>query len=106
MYVIVVKFEVRPEWVQRWPDLVSGFTTATRREPGNLWFEWSRSLENPDEFVLVEAFTDDGAAPHVSSEHFAQAMRDLPQALVRTPKIISRQVAGDGWEEMDELRVG
>lgn len=106
MYVIVVKFEVRPEWVQRWPDLVSGFTTATRREPGNLWFEWSRSLENPDEFVLVEAFTDDGAAPHVSSEHFAQAMRDLPQALVRTPKIISRQVEGDGWEEMDELRVG
>jgi quinol monooxygenase YgiN len=106
VYVIVVKFEVRPEWVQRWPDLVSGFTTATRREPGNLWFEWSRSLENPDEFVLVEAFTDDGAAPHVSSEHFAQAMRDLPQALVRTPKIISRQVEGDGWEEMDELRVG
>ena len=105
MYFIVVKFEVKPEWVQRWPDLVSEFTTATRREPGNLWFDWSRSLENPNEFVLVEAFTDDGAGPHVNSAHFAQAMKDMPQALVRTPKIVSRQVDGDGWDEMGELKV-
>ena len=105
MYFIVVKFEVKPEWVQRWPDLVSEFTTATRREPGNLWFNWSRSLENPNEFVLVEAFTDDGAGPHVGSEHFARAMQVMPQALVSTPKIISRQVDGDGWDEMGELTV-
>jgi quinol monooxygenase YgiN len=105
VYVIVVKFEVKPEWVQRWPDLVSTFTTQTRREPGNLWFEWSRSLEDPNVFVLVEGFTDEGAGPHVSSEHFAQAMRDLPQALVSTPRIISRQVEGTGWDEMGELTV-
>jgi quinol monooxygenase YgiN len=105
MYLIVVKFEVKPEWVQRWPDLVAGFTTATRREPGNLWFEWSRSLDNPDEFVLVEAFADDGAEAHVSSEHFAAAVRDLPRALVRTPKIVSRLVEGDRWDEMGEMTV-
>ena len=106
MHAIVVTFQVKPEWVERWPALVADFTTATRREPGNLWFQWSRSLDDPDEFVLVEGFTDDGAGPHVSSEHFAQAMRDLPQALVSTPKIISRQVEGEGWDEMGELRVG
>jgi quinol monooxygenase YgiN len=105
MYLIVVKFEVKPEWVQRWPDLITSFTTATRREPGNLWFEWSRSLDNPNEFVLVEAFTDDGAGPHVSSEHFAQAMRELPPALLSTPKIVSRKVEGDSWDEMGEMTV-
>jgi quinol monooxygenase YgiN len=105
MYFIVVKFETLPEWSDRWMDLVADFTAATRAEPGNLWFEWSRSLENPAEFVLVEAFTDDGAAPHVQSEHFAAAVRDLPPALVRTPKIVSRQVEGDSWDEMGEMRI-
>ena len=106
MYFIVVKFEVKPEWVQRWPDLVSEFTTATRREPGNLWFDWSRSLENPNEFVLVEAFTDDGAGSHVSSPHFARAMSEMRPALASTPKIVSRQVEGSGWDAMGELQVG
>lgn len=105
MHFIVVKFETKPEWSERWMDLVGDFTAATRAEPGNLWFEWSRSVENPAEYVLVEAFTDDGAGPHVNSEHFQRAMREMPQALVATPKIISRSVEGDGWDLMGELTV-
>jgi quinol monooxygenase YgiN len=105
MYLIVVKFQTKPEWTDRWLDLVAGFTEATRREPGNLWFEWSRSVEDPHEMVLVEAFTDDGAGPHVSSDHFKKAMQDLPQALASTPRIVSRQVEGDGWDEMGELSI-
>jgi quinol monooxygenase YgiN len=105
MILINVKFETKPEWTDRWLDLVKDFTESTRAEPGNLWFEWSRSVDNPAEFVLIEAFTDDGAGPHVQSEHFKKAMQDMPQALVRTPKIVSRQVEGDGWGEMGELTV-
>jgi len=33
-------------------------------------------------------------------------MQDMPQALASTPRIISRQVEGDGWETMGELQVG
>ena len=105
MYFIVVKFQAKPEWTDRWTDLVRDFTEATRAEPGNLWFEWSRSLEDEHTFVLVEAFTDDGAGPHVSSPHFAQAMHDLRPALVSTPTIVSRQVDGTGWDTMGELQV-
>ena len=49
---------------------------------------------------------DDGAEPHVKSEHFAKMQREFPQYLAATPKIVSRQVDGDGWEEMGELQVG
>ena len=56
MIFIVVKFTVRPEYSEQWIDLVDDFTQATRQEAGNLWFEWSRSVENPDQFVLLEAF--------------------------------------------------
>ena len=105
MYLIVVKFKTKPDWTDRWMDLVDSFTKSTRAEAGNLWYEWSRSIEEPDTFVLVEAFTDDGAGPHVNSDHFKRAMQELPQALVATPKIVSRQVEGDGWGEMGELTV-
>lgn len=105
MYFIVVKFRTRPEWTDRWLDLAADFTAATRAEPGNLWFEWSRSVEDEHEFVLVEGFTDDGAGPHVTSEHFRKAVRELPQALARTPRIVSRQVSGDSWDPMGEMTV-
>jgi quinol monooxygenase YgiN len=106
MIFIVVKFQVRPEWVDRWLDLAGPFTEATRREPGNLWFEWSRSVDDPSEFVLVEAFVDgDAGAAHVSSEHFAEAMRALPVALVATPKVVSQAVDQDGWAELGEMTV-
>lgn len=106
MYFIVVKFPVKPEFIDTWMERVTPFTEATRKEPGNLWFEWSRSVEDPSEFVLVEAFTDDGAGPHVNSDHFKQALVDLPPALSATPKIVSRQVDGDGWDQMGEMRIG
>jgi quinol monooxygenase YgiN len=106
MIFIVVKFETLPEWSDRWLDLVADFTAATRAEPGNLWFDWSRSVDDPSEYVLVEAFDDDGAVPHVNSPHFKQAMQDLPQALVATPKIISTTIEGAReWSAMGELRV-
>ena len=105
MYLIVVKFPVKPDWSERWLDLVAGFTASTRAEPGNLFFEWSRSVEDPDTFVLVEGFTDDGAGPHVNSDHFRQAMREMPQALARTPQIISKQVEGASFGPMGELEI-
>jgi quinol monooxygenase YgiN len=105
MILIVVKFEVKPEFVDRWIELTRPFTEATRNEQGNLWFDWSLSLENPEEFVLIEAFQDDAAEAHVTSEHFQQAMKDMKPALKSTPKIISRTVDGQGWDEMGELQI-
>jgi quinol monooxygenase YgiN len=106
MIFIVVKFHVRPDWVERWLDLVAPFTEATRAEPGNLWFDWSRNVERPDEYVLVEAFRDgDAGAAHVNSEHFRAAMRDLPPALVATPKVISQNVAQTDWDDLGEMTV-
>ena len=106
MIFIVVKFLTKPEWTDRWPELVAPFTAATRAEEGNLWFEWSRSLDNPAEYVLVEAFRDgDAGAAHVGSAHFKQAQQDLPAHLAATPKIVSQAVDQDDWSELGELAV-
>ncbi|MCU1574870.1 MAG: antibiotic biosynthesis monooxygenase [Micrococcaceae bacterium] len=105
MIFIVVKFHVKPDWTDRWLDLTREFTEATRQEPGNLWFDWSRSADNPHEFVLVEAFQDDAAEAHVNSAHFTKAMQDMPQALTETPLIISEKIDAEGWGRMGELTV-
>ena len=103
---ITAKFRVLEEHADRWPEITREFTEATRAEPGNLWFEWSRSLDDPTEYVLVEAFRDgDAGAAHVQSDHFATATAALPGYLVATPQIVSQTVEQDGWSELGEMRV-
>lgn len=105
MILINVKFQLKPEHADAWPEISRAFTEATRAEPGNLWFEWSRSVEDPNTYVLIEAFDDDGAGPHVQSPHFEQMKAEFPQYLAATPQIVSKQVDGDGWGPMGELQV-
>ena len=93
MIFITAKFQIKPEDADRWPQISAEFTAATRAEPGCLFFDWSRSLADSTEYVLVEAFRDDDAgAAHVGSDHFAEARRTLPPHLAETPRIINATV--------------
>ncbi len=105
MILINVTFPVKPEFADRWPEIASEFTENTLAEPGNLWFEWSRSVKDPNTYVLIEAFTDEGAGPHVDSPHFKKMQEEFPQYLTATPQIISHQIDSDGWGPMGEISV-
>ncbi|WP_433516909.1 putative quinol monooxygenase [Nonomuraea sp. CA-143628] len=106
MIFITAKFRVLPEHADRFIEIVGDFTQATRDEPGCLWFDWSRSVAEPTEYVLVEAFRDDEAgAAHVQSEHFKQARRTLPPYLAETPRIVNATVPQDDWSLLGEMAV-
>jgi quinol monooxygenase YgiN len=106
MIFITAKFAIRHEDADRWPQIAADFTEATRKEPGCLWFDWSRSLDDPAEYVLVEAFRDDAAGlAHVTSAHFKEAQRTLPPHLTRTPRIVNVTVPADDWSLLGELAV-
>ena len=106
MIFITARFRIRPEEADRWPEISRSFTEATRAEPGCLWFDWSRSIEDPTEYVLVEAFADgDAGAAHVQSDHFAAAQKELPRHLAETPRIVNFEVPGTDWSELGELAV-
>ena len=103
---IVAVFTIKPEHADRWIEISRPFTEATRAEPGNLWFDWSRSVEDPTVYTLVEAFRDgDAGAAHVQSAHFAEATAFLPAHLVATPRVVSQAVDQDDWSELGEMRV-
>ena len=104
MIFIAVKFSIRPAVADQWLARVAAFTAATRAEPGNVFFEWSRSVDRPNQFVLLEAFRDRAAGEaHVHSEHFQAAMAWMPDMIAATPEIIHVEVPGASWATMAEL---
>ncbi|MFI6094546.1 putative quinol monooxygenase [Lentzea sp. NPDC051213] len=106
MIFITAKFQVLPEHADTWSELSRSFTEATRAEPGCLWFDWSRSIADANEYVLVEAFRDgDAGAAHVQSEHFKNAQKELPQYLAETPKIVNTVLEQDDWSRLGEMEV-
>jgi quinol monooxygenase YgiN len=103
---ITAKFRVLPQHADDWPEISRDFTEATRSEEGCLWFEWSRSLDDPSEYVLVEAFRDgDAGGAHVGSDHFKKAQETLPPYLVETPRVVNFEVPGTDWSELGEMKV-
>ena len=105
MILIIVKFPVQEEHAECWPHHVEEFTTATRAEPGNVFFDWSRSVDDPNEWILIEAFTDeDAGGAHVQSAHFAAAMHAIPAYIRAVPQIINVNAPDHpGFAPMGEL---
>ncbi|MEV0324205.1 putative quinol monooxygenase [Streptomyces sp. NPDC050658] len=104
MIFIVVKFTVRPEFSDSWIERTAAFTAATRAEPGNVFFEWSRSVDDPNQFVLVEGFAGQEAGEaHVGSDHFKAAMETMGELIAAVPQIVNTEIAQDGWSAMSEL---
>jgi quinol monooxygenase YgiN len=106
MIFITAKFRVLPEYADKWTEIAAEFTAATRGEPGCMWFDWSRSVADPAEYVLIEAFRDDAAgAAHVQSGHFKNARQTLPHYLAETPRIVNFKLPQDDWSLLGELAV-
>lgn len=106
MIFITARFQIKPEHADAWPELSRAFTEATRAEEGCLWFDWSRSLDDPNEYVLVEAFRDgDAGAAHVNADHFRSAQQELPRYLAATPRIVNVELEQDDWSELGEMAV-
>ncbi len=106
MILINVRFRPLPEYVENFRELVDEFTRKTREEPGCIFFDWSRNTDDLNEYILIEAFQDDGAEAHVNSEHFRAATEMFPTILAETPQIINTLIEGKtGWDRMAEFQV-
>lgn len=106
MIAIAVKWTIKPEYAEDWPQISREYTEATQNEPGCLWFEWSRSLDDPNTYVLIEGFRDsDAGGEHVNTAHFHKGMAEFGQYVASRPKIVSVETPGDGWNELGELKM-
>ena len=106
MILIVVKFPVRPERTEEWSALAADYARAVNAEEGSLFFEWSKSLEEPDTFVCVEGFRDAGSgAAHVQTQAFQDFVEQAPDLVARQPQIIYVDAPDvPGWGPMGEIQ--
>ena len=105
MIYITVKFTIRAEKADAFMDEAASYTAATRAEEGNVFFEWSRSLDEPSTFVLLEAFRDaEAGAAHVAGAHVKDFFQWAPDWVTAKPQIIyldSPELSG--WGPMGEI---
>ena len=105
MILITVKFPIRPDKTAEWLELADFYTKAVGAEPGNEFFEFSRSLEDENVYVCIEGFTNSAAgAEHMAQPHVARFMSEMPDIVSRRPEIIyvdADEVAG--FVEMGEI---
>ncbi len=105
MIYITVKFAIRPEKADAFLQEAAPYTDATRAEEGNVFFEWSRSLDEPSTFVLLEAFRDaDAGAAHVAGQHVQDFFSWAPDWVSAKPQIIYIDEPDlTGWGPMGEI---
>src|SRR3984957_4849760 len=99
----VVKQPVRAKYADDFPTLIADYIAASRAEPGNLFFDWCRSADDPNLWFLIEGFRDAeaGEAP-VSSEPFHAAMPGTPRPPAAAPETIHVEAPGEGWGSVSE----
>ena len=74
--------------------------------PGTSGSTGRAASDNPDEFVLLEAFRDgEAGAEHVKTAHFKTALKEQPAMLAKIPDIINVEIPGTEWSKLAEMSV-
>jgi quinol monooxygenase YgiN len=83
-YVVSAKWRAKPGREDRLKALCEEMTAPSRAEPGNLYYQAQRSLEDPQLFYLYEQYVDEaGYVAHQESEHFTRLVKGeaIPELL-------------------------
>src|SRR6476659_11431411 len=89
MILIIVEFPIREDRLDAWDELSASYAKAVNAEPGCFFFEFSRSLTEPNTFVCIEGFRDAAAGgAHMAQDHVARFMQEMPDIVAARPQII------------------
>jgi quinol monooxygenase YgiN len=83
-YVVSAKWRAKPGKEDRLKALCEEMTEPSRAEPGNVFYQAQRSVEDPGLFYLYEQYVDEaGYEAHMDSEHFTRLVKGeaIPELL-------------------------
>jgi quinol monooxygenase YgiN len=101
MILINIKMRIRPEKMDEWLAVAAAYSKDVNSEDGCLFFNFSRSIGDENEFVCIEGFKDaDAGAAHVKNEFFEVA----PDLVAAQPQIIYIDTPHDGFGPMGEIK--
>lgn len=84
-YVVTAMWTAKPGERDRIGGVIGAMTAPSRAESGCLLYQGHRSLEQPDMFLLYEAYVDEAAyLAHTQTQHFTELVKgDAIPHLVR-----------------------
>jgi quinol monooxygenase YgiN len=83
-YVVSAKWRAKPGKEERLKAVCEEMTEPSRAEPGNVFYQVQRSLEDPQLFYLYEQYVDEaGYVAHQETEHFTRLVKGeaIPELL-------------------------
>ena len=83
-YVVSAKWRAKPGKEERLKALCEEMTEPSRAEPGNVFYQAQRSLDDPQLFYLYEQYVDEGGyIAHQETEHFTRLVKGeaIPELL-------------------------
>jgi quinol monooxygenase YgiN len=87
--LIVVKFPIRPDRQSEWDQLSSFYAKAVNAEPGCVFFEFSRGVQDPHTYICIEGFADGAAGQeHMRQDHVTRFMAEMPDIVSAQPQIV------------------
>lgn len=82
MSTTIVHIRVKPEHRQAFVQATEQNRDASRQEPGNLRFDFLQSREDPERFVLYEAYENDEAArAHKETDHYQRWKAEVEEMM-------------------------
>ena len=86
MHVTLVNVSVKPEYIDAFIEASCANSAASTREPGNRRFDVLQSADDPDRFVLYEAYQCEAdAKAHKDTDHYA-TWRDAVEHMMAQPR--------------------
>ena len=105
MIVINIVMPIRPEKTDEWLALADSYAKDVNSEEGCLFFKFSRSLTDENEYVCIEGFRDaDAGAAHVAQPHVKKFFEAAPDVVSEQPQIIYIDTPHDGFGPMGEIQ--
>jgi quinol monooxygenase YgiN len=76
-YVVLAKWTAKEGQEDRLAEICDEMTESSRAEPGNLYYQAQRSVEDPRLFLLYEQYSDEaGYEAHMASDHFTRLVKE------------------------------
>jgi quinol monooxygenase YgiN len=94
MIVVVGRVKTDAERRERLIEVGQRVAQASREEPGCVSYRLYEDTERPNEFVFIEVWeTEEALQRHFATEHIADFMRVVREALIEAPDVQFHTVA-------------
>jgi quinol monooxygenase YgiN len=83
-YVVAAHWRAKQGKEERLAELIEELTPPSRSEPGNLFYQAQRAVDDPQLFYLYEQYADEAAyQAHMDSDHFTRLVKEeaIPELL-------------------------